>query len=36
MTKYYEDTDKMKSFGIRKILINDAKIIYKNNNKNRL
>ena len=36
MTKHNKDTDKLKSLLIRKILINYTKIIYKNNNKNRL
>ena len=36
MTKHNKDTDKLKSLDIRKILINNTKIIYKNNNKNRL
>ena len=36
MTMDYKDTNKLKSPHIRKILINNAKIIYKNNNKNRL
>ena len=33
-TKPNKDTDKLKSPHIRKILINNTKIIYKNNNKN--
>ena len=36
ITKHKEDTDKLKSPDIRNILINNAKIIYKNNKKNRL
>ena len=36
MAKYNKDTDKLKSLDIRKILINKAKIIYKNSNKNSL
>ena len=36
MTKHNNDTDKLKSPDIRKIHINNTKIIYKNNNKNRL
>ena len=36
MTKHHKDTDKPKSPDIWKILINNTKIIYKNNNKNRL
>ena len=36
MTKYNKDGDKFKSLDIRKILINNTKITYKNNNKNRL
>ena len=32
MTKYDKDTDKLKSLDIRKILINNTKIMYKNNN----
>ena len=36
MTKHNKDTDKLRSPDIRKILINNTKIIYKNNNKNRL
>ena len=36
MTKYNKDTEKLKSQNIRKILINNTKIIYKNNNENRL
>ena len=35
MTKH-KAADKIKSSDIRKILINNTKIIYKNNNKNRL
>ena len=31
MTKHNKDTDKLKSPNIRKILINNAKIIYKSN-----
>ena len=34
MTKHNKDTEKLKSPDIRKILINNAKIIYKSNNKN--
>ena len=34
MTKHNKDTDKLKSFDIRKLLNNNTKIIYKNNNKN--
>ena len=33
MTKHNKDTDKLKSPDIRKIIINNRKIIYKNNNK---
>ena len=36
MTKHDKDTDKLKSTDIRKILINNTKIIYKNYNKNHL
>ena len=36
MAKHNKDTDKLTSTDIRKILINNTKIIYKNNNKNRL
>ena len=36
MTKPNKDTNKPKSPDIRKILINNTKIIYKNKNKNRL
>ena len=36
MTKHNEDTNKLESPDIRKIQINNTKIIYKNNNKNRL
>ena len=36
MTKHNKDSDKLKSLDIRKILINNTKIIYKNNNKTRL
>ena len=36
MAKHSTDTDKLISPNIRKILINNTKIIYKNNNKNRL
>ena len=36
MTKHNKDTDKLKSLDIIKILINNTKIIYENNNKNRL
>ena len=36
MTKHNKDTDKLKSPEIRKISINNTKIIYKNNNNNRL
>ena len=36
MTKHNKNTDKFKSPNIRKILINNTKIINKNNNKNRL
>ena len=32
-TRHDKDTDKLKSLDIRKILINNTKIIYKNNNK---
>ena len=32
----YKDSDKIKSLDIWKILVNNTKIIYKNNNKNRL
>ena len=34
MTKHNKDIDKLKSPNIRKILINNTKIIYKSNNKN--
>ena len=34
MTKHNKDANKLKSPDIRKILINNTKIIYKNNNKN--
>ena len=34
MTKYKKDTEKLKFPYIRKILINNTKIIYRNNNKN--
>ena len=33
MIKHNKDTDKLKSPDIRKILINNTKIIYKNNNR---
>ena len=36
MRKHNKDTDKLKSSLIRKILINNTKIIYENNNKNYL
>ena len=36
MTKYHKDPGKLKSLDIRNILINNIKIIYENNNKNRL
>ena len=36
MTKDNKDTDKLKSSEIRKILINNTKIMHENNNKNRL
>ena len=36
MTKHNKDTEKLKSSDIRKILITNTKIIYKNNNKTRL
>ena len=36
MTKYNKDTLWLKSPDLRKFLINNTKIIYKNNNKNRL
>ena len=36
MTKHNKDTDKLKSPNLRKILINNIKIIYKNNYKERL
>ena len=36
MTKNNKDTDQLRSPDIRNILINNTKIIYKNNNKNRL
>ena len=36
MTKYNKDIDKLKSLDIRKILINNTKIIYRNNNKDHL
>ena len=36
MTKHNKDTDKLKSYDIRKILINNTKILFKINNKNRL
>ena len=35
MTKESKDTDKPKYLDIRKILINNTKITYKNKNKNR-
>ena len=35
-TKHNKDIDKLKSRDIRKILINNTKIMYKNNYKNRL
>ena len=34
MTKHNKDNDELKYPNIRKILINNTKIIYKNNNKN--
>ena len=34
-TKHNKDTDKLKSPDIKKVLVNKAKIIYKDNNKNR-
>ena len=34
MTKHNKDSNKLESSDIRKILINNTKIIYKNNNKN--
>ena len=36
MTKHNKDTDQLKYPNIRKILINNTKIMYKYNNKNRL
>ena len=36
MTKYNKDTDKLKSPDLRKILINNTKMIYKNKYKNLL
>ena len=36
MTKHIKDTEKLKSSDIRNIRINKSKIIYRNNNKNRL
>ena len=33
MTKHNKDTDKLESTDIRKVLINNSKIVYKNNNK---
>ena len=36
MIKHNKDTDKFKSLDIKKKLINNTKIIYKNNNKNHL
>ena len=36
LTKHNKDTNKLKSFNIRKILINNTKIIYENNHKNHL
>ena len=36
MTNHKKDTDKLKSPDIRKIQINNTKIIYRKNNKNRL
>ena len=36
MTEHNQDTDKLKSPDIRKLQINNTKIIYKHNNKNRL
>ena len=36
MTEHDKDIDKLKSIDIKKILINTTKIIYENNNKNRL
>ena len=35
MTKYNKDTDNLKSLDIRKILVNNTKVIYKNSYKNR-
>ena len=34
MSKHNKDTDKLKSSNVRKILISNTKIMYKNNNKN--
>ena len=34
MTKHNKDTDKLKSPDIRKILINNTNVLFKNNNKN--
>ena len=36
MTKHNKETDKLKSSDLRKILVNNTKIIFKNNNKTRL
>ena len=36
MANHNKDTDKLKSLHIRKILINNIKIIYKSNNRIRL
>ena len=36
MTRHNKDTKKFNSPDIRKILINNMKIMYKNNNKNHL
>ena len=36
MTKHNKDTDKLESPNIRKTLINNIKMIYKNDNKNHL
>ena len=36
MTKHNKDTDKLKCPDIGKILINNTKIMYKNNDKNHL
>ena len=35
MTKHKKDTEKLKSYDVRKILVNIRKIIYKNSKKNR-